>query len=334
MSKSDKGFMLSRRAFNGAALSHVLISKAAAQTQMRRVAWVTSKTLIADASRVEPFRAALRTKGWVEGKNLEFIWGFAGEKNDDIDAVIEQSMLQHPEVAVAETTGIIVKLKRFKDNLAIVSLSAGSLEGADLIESINRPGRNVTGNQMLSTDLIFKRAELIKELLPEATTMVFMEPLTPSALMQRTYVETAALAAEKYGLKFEKVSVRNPDEVEELYKKLSSDKAKVVLVPSNPLTVNNAKKIVSSSINNQVLSIYEVTLFVKSGGLISYGPNRDKFPLVAADYVDRILRGALPGDLPIYQSSDYEMALNLNTARAIGIQIPHNILARAAEIID
>ena len=234
MSKSDKGFMLSRRAFNGAALSHVLISKAAAQTQMRRVAWVTSKTLIADASRVEPFRAALRTKGWVEGKNLEFIWGFAGEKNDDIDAVIEQSMLQHPEVAVAETTGIIVKLKRFKDNLAIVSLSAGSLEGADLIESINRPGRNVTGNQMLSTDLIFKRAELIKELLPEATTMVFMEPLTPSALMQRTYVETAALAAEKYGLKFEKVSVRNPDEVEELYKKLSSDKAKVVLVPFQP----------------------------------------------------------------------------------------------------
>lgn len=187
---------------------------------------------------------------------------------------------------------------------------------------------------MLSSDLIFKRAELIKELLPHATAMVFMEPLTPAALMQRSYVDTAALAAEKYGLKFEKISVRNLDEIEELYRTLSVDRSQVVLVPSNPLTVNNARSMVNSAIRHRVVSIYEVTLFVKVGGLISYGPNRDKFPLVAADYVDQILRGVPPGNLPVYQSSDYEMAINLNTARGIGAQIPHNVLARAAEIID
>lgn len=334
MTIRQKSSMLSRRAIIKAFLICPIGSKAAAQSQKRRVAWVTSKTSIADASRTEPFRAALRAKGWIEEGNIDILWAFAGDKNDDIDAVIREVIAQRADVIVAETAGIIVKLKQLKYESAIVSLSAGSLEGADLIDSINRPGRNVTGSQMLSTDLIYKRAELIRELLPSASTMVFMEPLTAAALMQRSYVETAALAAEKYGLKFVKISVRNPDEVEELYKRLSIDASQVVLVPSNPLTVNNAKKIVKSSNDYRVLSIYEVALFVKVGGLISYGPNRDKFPLIAADYVDRILKGVPPSDLPIYQSSDYEMVLNLNTARDIGIQISHNILARAAEIIE
>ncbi|SFM79027.1 ABC transporter substrate-binding protein [Methylobacterium pseudosasicola] len=334
MKRLHKNLGLSRRAFVGVFLSGSILSKAVAQAQKRRIAWVTSKTSTADASRVEPFRAALLAKGWTEGKNIDILWSFAGDKNDDIDAAIEEAISQKPDVIVAETTGIIVKLKRLKEKSAIVSLSAGSLEGADLIDSINKPGRNVTGNQMLSADLIFKRAELIKELLPNATAMVFLEPLTPAALMQRSYVDTAALAAERYGLKFKKLSVRNPDEIEELYRMLSADRSQVVLVPSNPLTVNNAKSIVNSSIRHQIISIYEIIAFVKVGGLISYGPNRDKFPLVAADYVDRILHGVSPGDLPIYQSSDYEMALNMNTARELGVQIPHNILARALEIID
>nr|WP_281436107.1 ABC transporter substrate-binding protein [Methylobacterium sp. OT2] len=326
--------MLSRRAVIKVLPIIPIASKATAQLQKRRIAWVTSKTSIADASRTEPFRAALRAKGWIEGNNMDILWGFAGDKNDDIDAVIREAITQRADVIVAETAGIIVKLKQLKYESAIVSLSAGSLEGVDLIDSINRPGRNVTGSQMLSTDLIYKRAELIKELLPSASTMVFMEPLTAAALMQRSYVETAALAAEKYGLKFLKISVRSLEEVEELYNGLSVDTSQVVLVPSNPLTVNNAKRVVSSSVINCVLSIYEVALFVKVGGLISYGPNRDKFSLVAANYVDRILRGVPPSDLPIYQSSEYEMSINLNTARDIGIQIPHNVLARAAEIIE
>lgn len=330
----NENHLSSRRTFICALFSFSILQKAIAQPQRHRIAWVTSKTSAADASRVAPFLAALRAKGWTEGYSIDIIWSFAGDKNDEIDKSIEEVISQKPDVIVAETTGIIVKLNRAKNRSAIVSLSAGSLEGADLIDSINKPGRNVTGNQMLSSDLILKRAELIKDLLPHATAMVFMEPLTPAALMQRSYVDTAALAAEKYGLKFENFSVRNLDEIEEFYRTLSIDRSQVVLVPSNPLTVNNARSIVNSAIRHRVVSIYEVTLFVKFGGLISYGPNRDKFPLVAADYVDRILRGVTPGNLPIYQSSDYEMAINLNTARDIGAQIPHNVLARATEIID
>jgi putative tryptophan/tyrosine transport system substrate-binding protein len=325
---------LSRRGLLAAALSAAWVPQGIAQARRRRIAWITSKAADADAFRINPFRSALQAKGWIEGKTIDILWTFAVDGTGPIDDAVAKVMAYDPEVVVAETTGLTQKLNQRNGRLAVVALSAGSLEGVGLIDNIKRPGRNVTGNQMLSTDLIYKRVELIKEIVPHATSIVFIEPLTPVASMQQDYVRTARTAAEQYGLTFHHRIARKPAEFDEIYRDLAADRSQVALVPSNPLTVNNVEAVVSAAAKHKVIAIYEIALFVKAGGLLSYGPNRDRFPLVAADYVDQILRGAQPGDLPIYQSSDYELALNLNAAKEIGISIPHSVLARAVEVVE
>jgi ABC-type uncharacterized transport system substrate-binding protein len=273
------------------------------------------------------FRQELRDLGYVEAQNVAFQRRFAGGKFERLPALAEE--LVRLKVAVIVTSGTVAAqaAKQATSTIPIV-MATGS--GTEETMRLARPGANVTGVTSLSTGLTGKRFELIQEVVPKISRLAVLWHRGGSALALRE-LEAAARSAK---VALQVLGVTTADEFAGAFFAMTKERARAVFVIADPMFFSERQRISDLAIKHRLPSIHGPSEYVEAGGLLSYGPSYPDLFRRAAVYVDKILKGAKPGDLPIEQPTKFELVVNLKTARTLGVTIPRSILLRAARVIE
>ncbi len=279
----------------------------------------------------EAFLQGLHELGWAEGKNIVTERRFSGEKQERLRDLAAKLARLNVDVIVTATTPATLAAKNATTTIPIVML-AGDPVGAGLVGSLARPGGNITGLSLLNPATGGKRVELLKEILPGATRLgVLGNPTNPwTALM----VKEIEVAARTLGMQLQRLEVERPTDFEAAFGAAIRGRAAALLVLEDGLNFAYMATIVGLAAKNRLPAAYGYREYVDAGGLMSYGVNVPDLYRRAATYVDKILKGAKPADLPVEQPTKYELAINLKTAKALGLTIPPSLLLRADEVID
>ena len=283
--------------------------------------------------RLQAFRDGLRELGYVEGKNLqlEVRWG---EGNLERLAALATELVQlKVDVIVAASSPAVVAARQATRTIPIVMPLSSDPVGDGLVASLAHPGGNITGLSVMSLELGEKRIQLLKEMFPKVAHA--MDVLwNPDYVGMRARFEQAREAAPAVGLAVRSVEVRDTRELNAALDAIIRERPEALLILVDPLTLSQRSRIVNFAAEQRLPAIYESSDFVDAGGLISYGTNgRDQFRR-AASYVDKILRGAKPGDLPIEQPTTFELVINMRAAKALGVKFPESILLRADRVVE
>jgi putative ABC transport system substrate-binding protein len=279
----------------------------------------------------EAFQQGLRELGYVEGKNIIFEYRFAEGKLDRLPGLAAELVRLKCDVIVTASTPATQAAKQATTIIPIVMANVSDPVEMGLVGSLARPGGNVTGLSNLAHDLVGKRLELLKETLPKLTRVAFIwDPRNPSSTLRLK--ETQA-AAHVFGLKLQSLEVRNPDQLASALESAVRERAGAFIVPFSMAGIYQ-KQFKDFAAKNRLPLIYDTGDYMgEAGGLMSYGPKIEDLYRRAATYVDKILKGAKPADLPIEQPTKFELVINLKTAKQIGVTIPPNVLARADRVI-
>jgi putative ABC transport system substrate-binding protein len=261
-----------------------------------------------------------------------------GESADQLRAGAADLVRLKVDVLFVRDAGLAKILQLETKNIPIVVGSPeGDLVAAGLVDSLARPGGNITGSQTLSDDLTQKRLELLKTLVPALSKVAFFqEDVTLSAVPQvrARYAQRAAIAARALGIELHMFSVHRAEEFAAAFRGMGKNHDQSVLVASSAFTFVHRKEIVDLAAVHRIPAIYELQNFVELGGLRSYGLNVAEMERRAAVYIDRILKGAKPADLPVEQPTKFDFVINLKTAKALGLTIPPSLLQRADQVIE
>jgi putative tryptophan/tyrosine transport system substrate-binding protein len=323
-------------AFTHCAILFALCFSAEAQStgKVYRIGYLDPSTASATTSLLEAFRQEMSKRGWIEGKNITIEYRFAELKSERQEALAEELVRWKADVIVAAGGGPSAARKA-TTTIPIVVASGVDLVAAGLAESLARPGGNVTGLSILGPELITKRLEILKEVVPKLTRVgVLMRVGAGAGTGQQQQMEEirAAALALKLGLQ-ELPTELDTDALERTFKKAVLQKVNAIIPTAGRQTFAARKPIGELAIRYRLPAIYQEREFVDEGGLMSYGPDFSALYRRAAYFVDRILKGAKPGDLPVEQPTKFEFVVNLKTAKQIGLTIPPNVLARADKVI-
>jgi putative ABC transport system substrate-binding protein len=323
----------------GIALSAVLVAlcvSAEAQPQVKipRVGLLISASSAATATFVTAFRQGLRDLGYVEGKNVVLeIHG--GEANPDRLSALATELVQlKVDIIVAGGTFAIHAAKRATNTTPIVMRTATDPVEAGFVASLAHPGGNITGVTSITTELIGKHLELLAEAVPGVKRVGVLAAAKQLKhwLARDEYKEMEA-AARALGVRLQILTALDPNGVDQAFSAMSKERAEALVVIPSPRNVQHGERILQHAVKNRLPAIYPQSSFVENGGLMSYSANiPDQFRRTAA-YVDKILKGAKPADLPVQQPTKFEFIINLKTAKQIGLTIPPNVLARADRVI-
>jgi putative ABC transport system substrate-binding protein len=282
--------------------------------------------------RLEDFRDALHELGYVEGKNvqLEVRWG--NGEFERLPALAAELVQLKVDVIVAASSPSVLAARKATSTIPIVMPVSSDPVGDGLVASLAHPGGNITGLSMMAPELGEKRLQLLRETFPEASRAVAVL-WNPAYAGMRARFEEAKVAAPKLGLTVRSVEVRDTRELDVAFEAVVREHPEA-LVLSDPFTLSQRARIVEFAAEHRLPAIYESSDFVDVGGLMSFGPNISSLYRGAAVYVDKILKGAKPGDLPIEQPTKFELVLNMKTAKALGISFPASVLLRADKLIE
>ena len=299
-----------------------------------RIGYLSPFDPVAESTRSEAIRLALRELGYIEGQNIAIEYRYSEGKLDRFpELAAELVRLKVDIIVVSGGDRLILAAKNATKTIPIV-MTGGGIDPveAGLVESLARPGGNVTGITNLSGELGGKRLELLKEAVPKlARVAVLYDPTSPSSV--REVKEVLPVAARALGLTIQPWEVRAADGFEKVFAALNKQRPDGLYVPGGPLMNANQKRIVGFALKSRLPSMYSSREAVDAGGLMSYGADlADSYRRVAY-YVDRILKGAKPADLPVEQPTKFELVINLKTAKQIGLTIPPEVLARANRLI-
>src|SRR5215831_17359589 len=319
------------------ALLFALCSSALAQqpTKVRRIGYLSSFEQASDSARAEAIRLALHELGYIEGQNIAFEYRYGeGKQGRYPELAAELIRLKVDIVVVAGGPALIRAAKKATKTIPIV-MAGGGVDpvGAGLVESLARPGSNVTGFTDLGRDLGGKRLELFKEAVPKlARVAVLYDPTTAAGVVELK--EVLPVAARALGLTMRSWEIRDANGFEKVFAALSKERPDGLYVAGGgPLMRANEKRIVGFALNSRLPSVYVNREPVDAGGLMYYGADEAERYRRVAYYIDRILKGAKPADLPVEQPTKFEFVINLKTAKQIGITIPQSMLYRADRVI-
>jgi putative tryptophan/tyrosine transport system substrate-binding protein len=282
------------------------------------------------AIRRDAFLQGLRDLGYVEGKNITIEYRYTEGQLDRLPDLAAELVHLNVDVIVTAAISSVRAAKRATATIPIVFASVGEAVESGLVSSLARPGGNATGFTFFAPELDGKRLELLKEALPKVTRVAILWRM-PS--MRGDPLKEAEAAAKALGLRLQSVGVKGPDDFESAFKAAKSGGADALIVISNPLSNTYRVRIVDLAAKNRLPGIYPSTDFVEDGGLMSYGADILDNWRRAATYVDKILKGTNPGDLPVEQPKKFDFVINLKAAKQIGVTIPPNVLARADKVI-
>ena len=311
-----------------------LAAEAQQATKVARIGCLATNPAISTRLR-EAFVQGLRDLGYIEGRNLVIEYRDADGKAERLPALAAELVALKVDVIVASGTLAALAARRATKTLPIVFSPAGDPVGSGLVTSLARPGGNVTGLSSLGPELVGKRLELLKQAVPGVDRVAVL--FLPGALGERTdkdMLTGADVASRALGVRLQFVEARGPDEFARAFSDMSSARAGALTVlPSNRF-LREHRRLVDLAAENRLPAVYTSREFVDAGGLMSYGANSADLHRRAATYVDKILKGAKPGDLPVEQPTKFELVINLKTAKALGLTIPQSVLAHADEVLQ
>ena len=279
-----------------------------------------------------PLFDRLRELGWVEGKNVAFEYRYANNRMDRLPALATELVELKVDVIVGTGTLAPLAAKRATSTIPIVMAAAGDPVGSGLVASLARPGGNVTGMSTMVPDLGGKRLELLKELLPRlARLAVLWNAANPYPAL---VVKEVLAAGRTLGVDVQSLDMRGPDDVDVALETARRQHLDALILVEDPFTGTYRKRIADFAVAEHLPLLCGNRADVAVGGLLSYGANYAELTRRTADYVDKILRGTKPGDLPVQQPTKFELVVNLKTAKALGLSIPEPFLQRADEVIE
>jgi putative ABC transport system substrate-binding protein len=280
----------------------------------------------------ELLREGLLDIGYIEGQNLAIEWRDAAGKAERFDAIAAELVRLKVDAIVASNPAATFAAKRATASIPIVMVNTPDPVHLGLVASLARPGGNITGTTTLSAELSVKQLELLKEAVPQAVRIAVVwnpdNPWHPLALMG------LRPAAQSLALQLQVLGVRGAEEFDGAFAAMAAQQAEAVLVLADPLTFFHRTRLVDLVAKRHLPAMYGLRQFVDAGGLMSYWANQEWLYRRVASYVDRILKGAKPGDLPIEQPTRFELIVNLNAAKALGLMIPRSLLGRADKVIQ
>jgi putative ABC transport system substrate-binding protein len=282
---------------------------------------------------LEDFRQGLRELGYVEGRNLQLEIRWGEGQLDRLPALAEELVRLKVDVIMAVTSPSVVAAKQATGTIPIVMPFSSDPVGDGLVTSLARPGGNITGLSMMAPELGAKRLQLLKETFPKIFRPVAVVWNPDYVGMMARFRETQGVAP-AVGIDVRSVEVRDSRELERALESMDRERPDALLLLADPLTISQRLRIVEYAAKEQIPAIYEISQFVDAGGLMSYGPNIDELVRRAATYVDKILKGAKPADLPIEQPTKFEFVINLKCAKALGLTIPQSVLLQADRVIE
>ena len=337
---------MDRRAFLAGTGAALLAAPRAAEPQkpgkMARVGVLGIGTApspdeLAKSVATNPFWLSMRELGWVDGQNMVVERRF-GESADQLRAGAADLVRLKVDVLFVSSAGLARILQLETKTIPIVVGRADeNLVAAGLVDSLAKPGGNITGSQLLNDDLIPKRLEFLKALVPSLSKVALLrEDVTTSALPQihSRLEEQVANAARSLGVAIHTFIVRRAADLAPAFLGMKKNRDQGLLVTSPAFMFVHRKAVVDLAATHRIPAIYELQVFVEPGGLMSYGVNASEMQRRAAVYVDKILKGAKPAELPIEQPTKFDLVINLKTAKALGLTVPQSLLARADEVIQ
>jgi ABC-type uncharacterized transport system substrate-binding protein len=298
--------------------------------KLPRIGFLAPGSPSSDAPRIDPFRRGLQELGYTEGQNIVIELRFAEGKSERLPALVAELIQLKVDVIVLSGTPAAQVAKRATTTIPIVMGTSADPVGTELVASLARPGGNVTGLSTLGSDLSGKRLELLKEVVPGVSRIaVLSNPTNQSvpALLKET-----KMAAQSLGVQVQFLEARTPNDLDKVFAAAKGRASALIVVP-DPMLFAQRKRLVGLAGENRLPTMAEWVEFPEAGGLISYGPSFSDMFRRAATFVDKILKGAKPADLPVEQPTKFEFVINLKTAKQIGLTIPPNVLARADRVI-
>jgi putative ABC transport system substrate-binding protein len=330
-----KGQGMRRREFitmmGGSAAAWSLAARAQQSAKLWRIGYLGFGPASSWTSQVDALRSGLRDLGYIEGKNIviEFRWA---ERADQTFDLATQLVRMNVDVIFAPASTQVEPARRATNTIPIVFAQHADPVGLGDVASLSRPGGNITGLSMLLTELSVKELEILRETLPNAVRIgVLWNPTTPS---HPTAVKAVEAASEKLGVQLVLAPAGTVSEIQEAFSTMSRERVSGVLVLSSPLYTAQGALLAEFQMKHRLPEIFATRGYVDAGGLMSYGADIDDLYRRAAVYIDKILRGTKPADLPVEQASKYLVVINLKTAKALGLTIPPTVLARADEVIE
>jgi putative ABC transport system substrate-binding protein len=322
---------MKRRAFMGTLagglLAAPLIGEAQPAGKVWRIGVLETTSVALNAANLEAFRQGLRELGYVERQNYAIEYRSADGRPERFPDLAAELVRLKVDLIVTRGTPAVLAAK-----IPIVMATSGDALGTGVVSGLARPGGNVTGLSTINAELVGKRLGLLKEAMPGIARIAVVQNMSnPTLVTQRKLIE---VAARSLGFQPQFLDVRTPEDLGRAFDTAIKQHADAVHVGSDSLTQTNRRRIVDLSAKHRLPSIYSSRDFVDAGGLMAYGVSYPAAYRRAATYVDKILKGANPGDLPVEQSTNFEFVINLKTAKALGLTIPQSLLGRADEVIQ
>jgi putative ABC transport system substrate-binding protein len=310
----------------------VLALSAHAQSAIHRIGFLGNSTAALEANLVGPFRDGLRDLGYVEGQNIVIEYRWAEGNYARFPALISELLASKVELIVTAGTPATLALKKATTSTPIVMIAVGDPVGTGIVPSLRMPGGNITGLTSISPELDGKRLELLREVIPGMSHIAVM--WNSSSPLQVVAEQQTRAAAEVLGMKMLSLGVRNSEDIEQAFAVILRDRPQGLLVLADRLFLHHRQRIMDFAVQHRLPGVHAYRELVEAGGLMSFGPSYAGMHRRAAIFVDRILRGAKPGDLPVERPASFELVVNLKTARTFGLTIPQSVVLRATEVLQ
>ena len=327
--------MIGRREFitllGGAAAAWPVAARAQQPGKLPTIGFLGATTPPAQSQWTAAFLERLRGLGWIEGRNVAIEYRWMEGRNERVAEIAAEFVQLRVDVIVVQGTAAVVGAKQATSVIPIVFALAGDPVGSGLVASLARPGGNVTGLSGQQADVAAKRLELLREVVPSLHRLAIVANVgNPYAILELSEIQGAARAL---GLEAATFEIRRAEDVAPAFRALGG-RADALYVINDPLVNTNRVRIIISALGARLPTMHGSREHVEAGGLMSFGPNYPDLFRRTADYVNKILRGAKPGDIPVEQPTKFDLVVNALTAAALGITLPPTLLARADEVIE
>ena len=307
------------------------LTYAQAPSTIHRIGFLGNSTAALEANLVAPFREGLRDLGYVEGQNTVIEYRWAEGNYQRFPALIGELIALKVEVIVTAGTPATLAVKKATRSVPLVMIAVGDPVGTGIVPSLRAPGGNITGLTSISPELDGKRLELLREVIPDISHIAVL--WNSSSPLQVVAEKQTQAAAQVLGMKMLSLGVRTREEIEDAFTTILRERPDALLVLADRLFLHHRRRIMDFAAEHRLPGVHAYRELVEVGGLMSFGPSYADMHRRAAIFVDRILRGAKPGDLPVERPASFELVVNLKTARTLGLTIPQSVTMRASELI-
>ena len=316
----------------GAAAAWPLTARAQQAGKIPRIGFMGNSTAALEANVIGPFRDGLRELGYEEGRNLIIEFRWAEGKYDRFPALIAELLAAKVDVIVTAGTPPTQAIKKATSTVPLVFIAVGDPVGTGIVLSLARPGGNITGVSSIAPDLDGKRLELLREVVPKlAHVAIFLNPANAFHVKSMPQLR---VAAQSLDIKLQFLEVDKSVQLDDAFAAIVKKKPDALLILADRVFLHNRKRMMEFATQQRLPSVNAYRELVEAGGLMSYGPSYEDLHRHAAVYVDKILKGAKPADLPVEQPTKFELVINLKTAKALGLTIPTALLVAATEVIE